>query len=235
MQVQNPLPAHIGFVMDGNGRWATGRNKKRSEGHKAGVKNMQAVVEHCFALGIGCVSVFAFSTENWERPVEEREGLFDLVREYLKRLLGDVNKLKKDNIKIEFMGDLSPFAEQHQDILDGIGEVRQACADCDGGVFNIAINYGGRQEIVAAANNAVLIGKQLSQQDFEKLLYTKRCPPLDMMVRTGGQMRLSNFMLYQVAYAELFFEETLWPDFDKQKLDEVLKKFAQRQRNFGKV
>lgn len=223
---------HIAFIMDGNGRWATQRGLNRREGHKAGVKNMQRTIEQCFELGIKCVTVFAFSTENWNRPQEEIESLFNLVREYLKRIIGDDKQIKKDNVRFEFIGDITKF---DSDIVDSIARVRQVSRACTGGTVCIALNYGGRQDILQATNNAILLRKTITEQELERLFYTAPLPPIDAIVRTGGECRLSNFMLYQAAYAELFFTPTLWPDFDKAELSHIFEDFTKRQRRFGAI
>ena len=217
--------------MDGNGRWATNRNKKRSDGHRAGAETMQNIVNSCFDKGIKYVTVYALSTENIKnRPDDELQGLFDLLRQHLKHSSSHFKKLLNKGIKVEFLGDLNVLDE---DILDTIRQVRHDTRDCENGQFNIAINYGARDEIANAVNMCVDSHIKVDAESFKDFLYTKNISDPDLIVRTGGDMRLSNFLLYQAAYAELYFSDTLWPDFDDKELTKIIYQFEMRNRRYG--
>ncbi len=227
--VPQKLPQHIAFIMDGNGRWAKRRFLPRKAGHREGVKTMRATVDECFALKIPYVTVYAFSTENRNRPTEEVNALFALMEEYFNEFLADM--LQK-NVRVVTMRDLSYFPQSLRTIIE---EAKQKSKACSGGTLNIALNYGARNEILRAVNKAVQEGKAVDEERFARLLYTVDMPDPDLIVRTGGESRLSNFMLYQSAYSELFFVKTLWPAFGKKQLYEVLHEYAARDRRFGKV
>ena len=219
MTEQNlPLPRHVAFIMDGNGRWAKKRLMPRSYGHKKAVDNVTEVVEYCFSRGIKYISLFAFSTENWNRPQEEIETLFDLLRKYFTVKIKD---LLKDGVQLRLMGDLSVLPEDiRSDLLGAV----ESTAKNDRYVLNVGINYGGRDEIVRAANRLIAAGKtQITKEDLASALDTAGIPDPDFVVRTSGEERISNFMLYQMAYAELYFPKTLWPDFHKKDVDDCLK------------
>ena len=215
--------------MDGNGRWAKRRFLPRKAGHREGVKTMRRIVDECFALKIPYVTVYAFSTENKQRPEDEVQALFSLMEEYFSTFLQDM--LDKD-VRVTTMGDLSYFPDRLRTI---IGEAKEKSKDCRSGTLNIALNYGARSEIVRAANRAVREGTEVDEASFARLLYTADIPDPDLIVRTGGDMRWSNFMLYQSAYSELAFSKTLWPSFDKKELYGILNDYAKRERRFGKV
>lgn len=215
--------------MDGNGRWAKKRFLPRKAGHREGVKTMRRIVNECFEIGIPFVSVYAFSTENKNRPQDEVDSLFKLMEEYFTEFLSE---LLEKNICVRIMGDVSYFPESLRNI---IADAIKKSASNSGGTFNIALNYGARDEILRAVNVAVQNGKQLDTAAFSKLLYTADLPDPDLVVRTGGESRLSNFMLYQCAYSELFFTKTLWPDFSQKLLYEILNDYSARERRFGKV
>lgn len=224
---------HIAFIMDGNGRWAEKRGKKRSDGHKAGAQTMQDIVNCCFDMGIRYVTVYALSTENFKnRPKQEIKELFELIRQHLKSSSSQFKKLINSGIRIEFLGDLTKLDE---DILDTIRQVRYDTRHCNCGQLNIAINYGARDELVQAINLCVDAKLRVNEESFKKYLYTKDIADPDLIVRSGGDMRLSNFLLFQAAYSELYFTKTLWPDFDKQELQKVVKDFEARRRKFGGV
>ncbi|MDR3022332.1 MAG: di-trans,poly-cis-decaprenylcistransferase [Clostridiales bacterium] len=224
---------HIAFIMDGNGRWASKQNKKRIDGHKAGADTMQKIVDVCFDKGIKHVTIYALSTENLKyRPKEEIDSLIDLVNSHLKNSSSYFKRLLKRDIKVEFFGDLSKFDDN---ILDTIKDVRSKTLHCTHGQFNIAINYGARDELAMAVNLCVDSNTKVDGDSLSKFLYTKNMPDPDIIVRTGGDVRLSNFMLYQAAYSELFFSKTLWPDFCERELDSIIEEFYTRKRNFGRV
>lgn len=223
------LPAHIAFIMDGNGRWAKKRLLPRIYGHKVGVETMRNVAVDVFDAGIPYMSVYAFSTENRLRPKEEVDGLCDLIRTRLEPLTAD---MIERGIRILFTGGLDYFPADVQEVIE---RVATRSNDCDRGTLNIALNYGGRDEIVRAAARVAASGQPVTAETFAAELYTAGLPDPDLVVRTGGEQRLSNFMLYQTAYAELFFVDTLWPDFGKDELYAVLAAYAKRDRRYGKV
>lgn len=224
------LPNHIAIILDGNGRWATKRGLPRNAGHKAGCENLKKVVQHIYDLGIKSTTLFLFSTENWKRPQEEIDGIFKLVDKYL---TDEVENLVKNGAKVTILGDYRKLPENLVKTLD---EILVKTADCKTARLNLAINYGGRDEILRAVNKAIKDNKEIiSEQDFEKLLYSSDLPPLDFVIRTSGELRLSNFMLWQMAYSELYFTKTLWPDFSPQELQLALINYQRRKRRFGKV
>lgn len=221
------LPVHIAFIMDGNGRWATSRGLERKDGHKRGVKVMKTIVEACKKKGVKYVSVFAFSTENWGRSKEEIDSLFDLMRNYFSRITEELG----ESIRLNIMGDVSRFPEDIRKLIAKIGENAPKTADF---TFNIGINYGARQELLMAVNSITSNGiKNVDENIFGRFLYTADIPSPDMLIRTGGEKRLSNFMLYQLAYTELFFTDTLWPDFTVRELSKLVDEFSKRDRRFG--
>lgn len=223
------LPRHIAFIMDGNGRWATARALPRKFGHREGVKSLRKIVKHAFSRGVEFVTVYAFSTENRFRPQDEIDGLMDLIR---KNFATSFNEFVESGIKVKVLGDKSYFPE---DIVEIIDELENKSANNDKGVFNIALNYGARDEIVKATIKAVNSGEPITEELISKNLYTANQPDPDIIVRTGGEKRLSNFLLYQSAYSELFFCDTLWPDFSTAELDEIISQFSTRNRRYGKV
>lgn len=222
------IPKHIGIIMDGNGRWASKRLLPRSAGHRAGVKNITKIVSAAFDGGVDCVTLYAFSTENAFRPEQEVNSLVDLIRKQLKPM---TRELIEKGARVVFSGDLSYFPN---DVCEIIKEIVAENAGGSGQIVNIALNYSGRTEIVRAAALAAENGN-VTAESLERNLYTNGLPELDMIIRTGGEKRLSNFLLYQAAYSELFFTDTLWPDFGKSELFEMLAEFNHRQRKFGKV
>lgn len=230
MEDEKRLPRHIGFIMDGNGRWAKERRRPRTYGHSKAVGNVTEIVEYCFKRGIEVVSLFAFSTENWKRPKEEVETLFGLIKKYFTK---HIKKILKEGVRLEVMGDLSKLPP---DIQEDIKKSVDSTKDNDKRVLNIGINYGGRSEIVSAVNKLIASGAEnVTEEAFERELYTHRLPDPDIVVRTSGEMRISNFMLYQMAYSELYFTDKFWPDFHKEDVEDVLEEYANRQRRFGAV
>ena len=203
----NNMPKHIAFIMDGNGRWAKKRGLPRSAGPAAGVKSLVKLLDGAYELGVKYVTVYAFSTENWNRPKEEVDALMGLMRRYFDK---EFNKLLKKKIKINVWGDVSAFDESLSQIINKVQEVE---FDEPTGVVNIALNYGGRKEIVSAVNSAIEKGEPVTEETFSQLFYSKNTPDPDIVVRTSGEMRISNFLLYQCAYSEFYFTQTLWPDF----------------------
>ena len=222
------IPRHVGIIMDGNGRWATKRLLPRPAGHRAGVKNITPVIESAFDYGVHCVSLYAFSTENKARPESEVNALVDLIR---KRLRPMTRELIARGAKVVFSGDISYFPEDVRGIMS---EICAENTDKTAKTVNIALDYGGREEIVRAARLAAASG-EITDSRIRANLYTSELPDLDMIIRTGGEKRLSNFMLYQAAYSELFFTDTLWPDFGKAELISILNEYGSRTRRFGKL
>ena len=223
------LPAHIAFIMDGNGRWAKKRMMPRNYGHRAGVAALKKLASDVFGLGIPYMTVYAFSTENKQRPKDEVDGLIKLLRDGMEEL---TEEIIAGGVRVCFIGDLSFFPS---DVNEVLGRVERKSRDGKNGVLTIALNYGGRDEIARAAKSLAETGGPFDADSVGARLYTADLPDPDMIVRTGGEMRLSNFMLYQAAYSELFFVKTLWPDFGKKELLKLLKDYAGRNRRFGKV
>ena len=222
------VPRHVGIIMDGNGRWATKRLLPRAAGHRAGVKNITPVVTCALEYGVRCVTLYAFSTENKNRPQDEVSALVDLIRKRLKPM---TRELIERGARVVFSGERDYFPD---DVIAIMSDVENENTDKSAQVVNIALNYSGRAEIVRAARLAARRG-EITPDGLERELYTSGLPELDMIVRTGGEKRLSNFLLYQAAYSELFFTDTLWPDFDSAEFTEMLDEFGRRQRRFGRV
>ncbi|MBQ4136440.1 MAG: di-trans,poly-cis-decaprenylcistransferase [Clostridia bacterium] len=222
---------HIAFIMDGNGRWAKKRGLPREYGHRKGAETFKKVVEYCGALGINATTFYVFSTENWKRPQKEVDALMKLLDEYLDECKDNLLK-KDDGIRFVFIGDKSPFSEDLRKKMLTLEEMTAG----NSRIVNLAINYGGRDEIVHAFNALIAEGKRkISEDDISSSVYTAESPQLDMIVRTGGDIRISNFLLWQAAYAELYFTDTLWPDFSKKDIDKAIKAFNGRNRRFGGV
>ena len=215
--------------MDGNGRWAKKRGLSRQAGHINGVQTLIKIVNEVFSVGIPYVTVFAFSTENWSRPKEEIEGLMNLIREYFSTFFND---FIKQGIKVNVLGDVSEFAPDVREIIENVVNKNPKSIK---GTINIALNYGSRNEILRAVNLAKEIDGEITSQNFTKLLYTADIPDPDFIIRTSGEMRLSNFLMYQSAYAELYFTKVLWPDFSKRDLYKALKEYSKRNRRYGRV
>ena len=235
MLQKDVLPNHIGIIMDGNGRWAKKRGLPRKAGHKVGATAFKNTVRYANILGIKYLTFYAFSTENWKRPESEIKAIIDILRNYL----NDAKNHKDENICTKFIGDLSVF---DSDILEKIAECEKESANFTGTTVNIAINYGGQNEILNAFK---LISKEVCEKNISidditvktivDRLYTSGQPDVDLIIRPSGEQRLSNFMTFQSAYAELIFMDTLWPDFNEKCLDEALVEFAKRNRRFGGI
>lgn len=228
------MPKHVAIIMDGNGRWAKQKGKIRTFGHKAGVESVRSSVGYARKSGIQSLTLFAFSSENWSRPEDEVNVLMDLF----KLVLGsEVKKLHKNNVRLKIIGDKSRFDDK---LIKKIEQAEALTAENDALVLNIAANYGGRWDIVDAAkqlaqkvaNNEIDI-EQIDEQVFDQHTSLSDVPDLDLLIRTGGDHRISNFLLWQVAYAELYFTEILWPDFDEKAFQLAIDDFAERQRRFG--
>jgi undecaprenyl diphosphate synthase len=234
--VNAKLPEHIAIIMDGNGRWAKKRNKMRVSGHRAGVEAVRNVVTACGESGIKALTLFAFSSENWRRPENEVGLLMDLFMTVLK---SEAKKLKKNNVQLRVVGDLSAFSDKLQ---KRIADATELTKDNDGLVLNIAANYGGRWDIVNAARLAAAEIKQgnfdvddLTEEKLGQFMSFADLPEPDLFIRTGGEERISNFLLWHLAYTELYFTDVLWPDFDRAEFDKAIISFTQRQRRFGQT
>ncbi len=223
------LPRHVAVIMDGNGRWAKKRLLPRSAGHKAGVKRMLSLVDQMFRRGIKYVTLYALSAENLARPQEELNELFSLLRAYFAE---NVQKLKAQEIRLSAIGDRSLLPA---DIVQAIEAGERDTLNCGKGRLILAIAYGGRQEIVRAVNAAVAAGKQVTVEAFSALLNTAEIPDPDLMIRTGRETRISNFLLWQAAYTELYFSDKMFPEFSEKDLDAALRDYALRERRFGRV
>ena len=223
------LPTHVGIIMDGNGRWAKQRGKERSYGHKIGSDNVDRIVTHAFNSGIKVLTLYAFSCENWSRPKAEVDELMRLLKAFFVKF---IKKVIKNEVRLFVMGDLTALSSDLQKI---IGEGMQKTAHFTDKVLNIAVNYGGRQEIVRAVNQLIKEGKEVTVDGISQNLYTAPFGEPDLIIRTGGELRLSNFMLYQGAYSELYFTTVLWPDFDQTEFDKAVLEFGSRNRRYGNV
>ena len=223
------VPHHIAIVMDGNGRWATKRFLPRIAGHKQGVTSLNRCVRACLDRGIGVLTVFAFSSENWNRPTEEVSGLMDLL---LIALAKEIASLKALGVQIHFVGDRQRFSTKMQAALE------QAELDTAGSrklIFNVCFNYGGRWDIAQAAQKLVSRGEPITELSLDRAMALAHVPDPDLLIRTGGELRISNFLLWQVAYSELHFSSKLWPEFDEAALDEAIAVFRTRERRFGQT
>ncbi len=220
---------HIAFIMDGNGRWAKQRGLPREHGHREGVKVFEATLSHCEQIGIDAVTVYAFSTENWKRPKKEVEAIMKLMDHYLSEC---EKKIDEYNMRICFLGDKSPFEPKRRARMERL----EALTAGKTRTLNIAFNYGGRDEIVRACNRLIAAGvTKADEQSFAAALDTASTGDPDLIVRTGGDLRISNFLLWQAAYAELYFTDVLWPDFDAAEIDKAVEAFYKRKRRFGGV
>lgn len=219
---------HLAIIMDGNGRWAIKRGKPRLFGHKAGIESFKRVIKACGELGIGVLSVFAFSTENWTRPQEEVDGIMNLITEFCEQ---DLDNASTNGVKVVTMGDLSKLPQRLQDSLNNVIEKTKNNNKL---ILNIGINYGARAEILRAVNNIIKDGiKECDEQTFNSYLYTANLPDPDLIIRASGEKRLSNFMLYQCAYSEFYFPKIHWPDFNKKVIEKAIKVYQKRNRRFG--
>ena len=230
------LPMHVAVIMDGNGRWAKKRGFARSMGHAAGGRTFRDIATYLNELGVKYYSVFAFSTENWKRPTEEVNAIMGLFRKYL---IDAVEEILKNNISIKIMGDQSAFSSE---ILRLAENVDRLSKNSTGLQINVHINYGSRSEIVMAAKkiaadvkSGALLAENINEQTLSDYLYTKGISDPDLIIRTGGEMRVSNFLLWQGAYSEYYFTDVLWPDFDRAEMDKALEAYARRTRRFGGI
>jgi undecaprenyl diphosphate synthase len=232
--IQEKLPQHIAIIMDGNGRWANRRSLRRIMGHARGMESVKEIVKACRELGVRVLTLYAFSLENWHRPTTEIKGLFKLLKQYLR---SELNELNKNNIRIKSIGHLESLPPDVQTVArDAIEKTR----DNSGMILNVALSYGGRDEILravariaakAAAGDFSL--SELTEEIFSQELYTAGLPDPDLLIRTSGEMRISNFLLWQLAYTEIYVTDVLWPDFGKKELYKALLDYQKRQRRFG--
>ena len=230
------VPRHVAIILDGNGRWAKKRMLPRNAGHAAGSKNVEKICEAAWNMGIEYVTMYAFSTENWSRPQEEVDALMKLLHSYLKDC---IKTSKKNNMQVRVIGDISRLEPELQ---DKIRELEEISAQNTGLHFQVALNYGGRDEIRRAVRKMVqdaedgnLKASEVTEDKIADYLDTKDIPDPDLLIRTGGEIRLSNYMLWQCAYSELYFCDTFWPDFDNEELYKAICEYQQRERRFGKT
>ena len=226
------LPAHVAIIMDGNGRWAAERHLPRVEGHRAGIESVRDTVETGARLGLKVLTLYAFSIENWKRPVSEVSTLMMLLKRYLR---SELKTLLGNNIRFNVIGRRDALAA---DVREELAAAEARTASNTGMLFNIALNYGGRAEIIDAARQAIRDGisaDALDEQQFADLLYTKGQPDPDLLIRTSGEMRVSNFLLWQIAYSEIWVTDTFWPDFRRRHLLEAILDFQKRERRYGGI
>jgi undecaprenyl diphosphate synthase len=220
------LPRHVAIIMDGNGRWAKKRLLPRAMGHKRGVEAVREIVRAAGRMGLEALSLYAFYSENWKRPEDEVSSLMGLLRNYIR---SDLNEFVENGVKLKILGDYKAFAP---DIVDLLEDALAKTAGGSGPTLAVALNYGSQAELVQAAKAAAAKG-EITEAAIAAELYTADLPPLDLVIRTSGEQRLSNFMLWQAAYAEMFFIDTLWPDFTVKQFNDALEWFAKRDRRFG--
>lgn len=229
------VPQHVGIIMDGNGRWAKKRALPRNFGHKQGATVFKKTINWARELGIKCVTFYAFSTENWKRPTEEVNGIMNLLRQYIK----DIRAAAKEDIRFIFLGDVTALPE---DITAELLDIQSSTVNNTGFIAGVALNYGGRDEITRAARilarrvaDGEITPESITEASVEELLYTAEMPPLDLIIRPSGEQRLSNFLIWQAAYAEFVFLDVLWPDFTKKHLELAIDEYNNRDRRFGGV
>lgn len=229
------VPNHVAIIMDGNGRWAQNKGLKRTKGHQKGADVLKKISEYVYDKKIKILSVFAFSTENWKRDKEEIDYLMDL---FIKAFKDIFNMIKKKGVKVVFSGLKNKLSKK---VIDTMDKMQEETKNNKNGIFNICLNYGGQDEIIEATKkiSALVKDNKIDIKDINKELFSKNLfndlPPIDLLIRTSGEYRISNFMLWQMAYAELYFTDTLWPDFNEEELDKALDAFDKRERRFGGV
>jgi undecaprenyl diphosphate synthase len=229
MTLPSAVPHHIAIVMDGNGRWASKRFLPRIVGHKQGVDSLRRCVKACEHRGVGVLTVFAFSSENWSRPTEEVSGLMDIFAMALTR---EVPQLKADGVRLYFVGDRTNLSVK---VAAGIERAELATATNSRLILNVCFNYGGRWDIVQAAAKLAALGKLVTETELSGVMALAHVPDPDLVIRTGREQRISNFLLWQSAYSEFYFSDKLWPEFDEDALDLAIEAFGQRERRFGKT
>ena len=223
------LPRHIAVIMDGNGRWAKKRGLPRTAGHKAGAETFRDIATYCKELGMDYLTVYAFSTENWKRPAEEVSAIMSLLEQYL---LEAVDTMERDHIRLRFFGDLSALSPELQALAHRTDDIS---GHYDGFQANLCLNYGGRAEILRAAQLCAAAGEDWTEENFSKYLWSAGIPDPELIIRPSGELRLSNFLLWQCAYSEFYFCDTLWPDFTRADLDKAIIDYQKRDRRFGGV
>ena len=230
------LPRHIAIIMDGNGRWAKKRGLPRTAGHAAGAEDFRTIATYCKEIGLEYLTVYAFSTENWKRPEDEVGAIMGLLKKYLLEAIG---QMERDKVKMEFFGDLSPLSQELRDLCE---QTRRISKRYDGCQVNICLNYGGRDEILRAARAYALDcvegradPNHLTQENFSGYLFSRGVPDPDLIIRPSGELRLSNFLLWESAYAEFYFTDVLWPDFSKAELLRAIASYQSRARRFGGI
>lgn len=223
------LPRHIAVIMDGNGRWAKKRGLPRTAGHKVGAEVFRDIATYCKELGVEYLTVYAFSTENWKRPADEVSTIMGLLEQYLHEA---IDTMEKDHIRLRFFGDMSVLSPELQALAHRTDDIS---THYDGFQANICLNYGGRAELLRAAQRCAERGLDWTEENLSANMYSAGIPDPELVIRPGGEMRLSNFLLWQCAYSELYFCDTLWPDFTRQELDKAIIEYQRRDRRFGGV
>ncbi|WP_132281983.1 isoprenyl transferase [Natranaerovirga hydrolytica] len=230
------IPNHLAIIMDGNGRWAKSKNKPRKYGHSQGSNTLEQVCKDVYDLGVKYLTVYAFSTENWNRPEDEINALMDLLRKFLKE---SIKKSKKNNMRVKVIGTRENL---DKDIIESINQLEEETKDLDGLTLLIALNYGSRNEIIRAIKKVIIDydNKKINIDEFKESMFdhyldTQKIPDPDLLIRTSGEKRISNFLLWQLAYTEFYFTEKFWPDFNKQELIKAIIYYNQRERRFGKI
>lgn len=223
------LPRHIAIIMDGNGRWAKKRGLPRTAGHKVGAETFRKIALYCKALGVEYLTIYAFSTENWKRPADEVNTIMGLLEQYLHEA---IDTMEKDHIRLRFFGDMSVLSPELQALAHRTDDIS---THYDGFQANICLNYGGRAELLRAAQRCAERGLDWTEENLSANMYSAGIPDPELVIRPGGEMRLSNFLLWQCAYSELYFCDTLWPDFTRQELDKAIIDYQRRDRRFGGV
>ncbi len=230
------IPEHIAIILDGNGRWAKAHGVPRAQGHRAGCETLEGIVEDCARLGVGYLTVYAFSTENWKRSAEEVGALMKLFRYYMVKI---IDIARRNNVRLRMIGDRRRF---DADIRDGIANMIEKTRDNTGMLFTFAVNYGGRDELTRAVRTMIAANRDTDPADLEAVvtedyvsahLDTAGMPDPDLLIRTSGELRVSNFLLWQIAYSEIYVTDTLWPDFHRQELEEAILAYDRRERRFG--
>ena len=229
MNNNKDMPKHIAMIMDGNGRWAKERGLNRTSGHEEGAKTVRRMTQYCSDIGIKYLTLYAFSTENWERPKLEVEFLMKLLERYLKK---ELEVYLKNNIKFKAIGDLNRFSKSLQKT---ISDTEIKTSNCTGLTQALALNYGSKNEIIRAIKKLNDLDLEVTEQNLESCLDTAGMGDVDVLIRTSGEVRLSNYLLWQNAYSEMFFTQTYWPDFNVSELDDILSDFSKRQRRFGGI
>ena len=233
-QAGDSLPKHVAIIMDGNGRWAKKRGLPRTAGHSAGAETFRKIATYCKDLGMDYLTVYAFSTENWKRPQEEVDAIMQLLEKYL---LESIEKMERDGIRLKILGDTEPLSDKLKALIERTDKIS---SEINGFQANICLNYGGRDEIIKAARKyaqQVAEGRanDIDEKEFSSFMYSDGIPDPDLIIRPSGEIRTSNFLLWQSAYSEFYFTDVLWPDFDEAELDKALEAYSKRSRRYGGV